>query len=455
MLVLWVMAVLCAVALKLSFSSHLRLQVTASVGEGAQAVYLARAGVERTVAELVQGRDSVQTLDDLRESESTSCTKVELGEGHYTLFAGLDEQGEPTYGIMDEAARINVNTADAAILSKVPGMNTEISASIAALRKHQPFHSVNDLLLIEQVDVQHLFGEDMNGNGLLDPNEDDGDESWPPDNADGRLGRGLTAYLTTWSAAQNVTSEGKKRVNINSADAKSIAKSVPGLTSQEAESIVEHRKKTKFTSIADLLDVELVKKAAEQPKSSTPGGKDKKKSPEPSGGLSATKAKPPTPPKAKEKPVGKSEEKPAAESKERTATEGTGQKAFDAGKLRKIAGAVTTSDEAVLKGLVNINTASHAVLACLPGVTEPLARAIVRVRAQRKEGFETVADLLDVAGMSAEEFRQVCPYISVRSDVFRVLSFGVIEKTKVYRCVEAVIDRTVKTARIRYWRDLE
>ena len=259
-LVLWIMVVLSAVALQLSYSSHLRLQVTASIGQSTAALYLARAGVERAVADLVENRNSVQALADLRESDTVEYCNVELGNGTYTLLAALDESGDPVCGIMDEAAKINVNIADADVLRKLPGMNSELVSAIMALKQRGEIHDVNDLLLVEQVNVQLLFGEDANGNGLLDANEDDGGKSWPPDNADGSLDSGLVGYLTTWSATRQINTSGERRVDINSADAKKLQQAISGLTTQEAESIVEHRKKNKFASIANLLDVELVKK---------------------------------------------------------------------------------------------------------------------------------------------------------------------------------------------------
>jgi len=433
-LVLWVMVVLCAVALGLSFSSRLRLQVTASLGAGTKALYLARAGVERAIAELVDRRDSVQSLTDLRESEFSDYSNVELADGSYTLFAGLDGEGDPLYGIIDEAARINVNTADQAVLGKVPGMNSELISEILSKRTGQPFHNLNDLLLLERVDLELLFGEDANGNGLLDANEDDGDQSWPADNADGRLDRGLAGFLTTWSAARNVTADGQSRVNINSASAQELAKSIPGISSQEADSIVEHRKKKKFENIAALLDVELVVKKTEESKESGSRGEN-------SGESRRGSASP-----ARDG---------SSRTEEKTTVESTGQKAFDINKFQKIADYVTTTDDKVLKGVVNINTAPYEILVCLPGITEAAAREIVRLQEEREEGFETVANLLDVEGMSVDLFKQICPHISARSDVFSVRSFGVIEKGDFYRCVEAVIDRTQEVAQIRYWREIE
>ena len=86
-LVLWVMAILSAVALQLSFSSHLRLKTVAAIGQGTQALFLARAGIERAVADLKEGRNAIQGLHDLRETPTNPYSNVEVGAGSYTLLA--------------------------------------------------------------------------------------------------------------------------------------------------------------------------------------------------------------------------------------------------------------------------------------------------------------------------------------------------------------------------------
>lgn len=435
---LWVMVVLCAVALHMTFSSHLRLQVTASIGDSAKAHSLARAGVERAIADLTEGRDKLRTLADVQEGEGVSYCNIGLGEGSYTLLAGLDAAGQPHYGIMDESAKINIVTAAPAILSKVSGMNSDLVAEILEARSREAFHQINDLLLLEGIDLQQLFGEDRNGNGLLDSNEDDGGESWPPDNADARLDTGLVALLTTWSATRNVTVEGKDRVNIGSASADQIVKSLSGITSEQAKSIVEHRKKRTFTNIADLLDVQLVSEESS-------GSDSKSKKSAAGAGRQESAAK-------TEKDDKRST---SSESKDNASEESTTRKAFDEKTFRGIADSITTTDDEVLKGMVNLNTAPREILACLPGIADTVAREIVLARENRKEGFKTVADLLDVEGISLDMWKKICPCVSVRSDVFSVRSFGVVEKSGFYRCVEAIIDRTDESARIRYWRELE
>jgi DNA uptake protein ComE-like DNA-binding protein len=232
------------------------------------------------------------------------------------------------------------------------------------------------------------------------------------------------------------------------------------VTDQEAESIVAHRDKSKFASIADLLDVELVEKVAEQPKGKpdqqgkTPrkpedkAPEQEKTSKEPEGS-SEGGAKP------SEQPDKPKKAQNAKKKKPQTTVKGTGKKAFDMKKFRQIADQVTTQDEDVIKGVVNINTAPAEVLACLPGFDDALARRIVGWRRGHATGFETAADLLDVEGVSMDVFKQVCPLVSARSDVFSVRSFGVLGDGDMYCCVSAVIDRTGDTAKIGYWRELE
>lgn len=81
--------------------------------------------------------------------------------------------------------------------------------------KNSPLESLDELLLVRGVTSDLLYGEDFNRNGLLDPNENDGDASWPPDNADGALQLGWSAYLTVYGREKNTRWDGTNRININ------------------------------------------------------------------------------------------------------------------------------------------------------------------------------------------------------------------------------------------------
>jgi type II secretory pathway component PulK len=90
---------------------------------------------------------------------------------------------------------------------------TALSPSYPA--KNSPLESLDELLLVRGVTPEYLYGEDFNRNGLLDPNENDGDASWPPDNADGALQLGWSAYLTVFGREKNTRWDGTNRININ------------------------------------------------------------------------------------------------------------------------------------------------------------------------------------------------------------------------------------------------
>jgi len=119
-----------------------------------------------------------------------------------------------------------------------------------------------------------------------------------------------------------------------------------------------------------------------------------------------------------------------------------------------------TSDETVA-GLVNINTAPAEVLVCLPGMTDELVDGVLTLRRNQTDAFQSVADLLDAPKMTADIFKQVCPYITARSDVFRVRSFGVVGRPNSpsrpeFVCgLDVVLERNGAACRIRYWRELE
>jgi type II secretory pathway component PulK len=85
--------------------------------------------------------------------------------------------------------------------------------------KNGKFTSVEELLLVKGVTGSVLYGEDFDRNGLLTLNEDDGDESFPPDNQDGVLNRGLFPYLTVLSYENDVSKDNRKRVFLFSDEA--------------------------------------------------------------------------------------------------------------------------------------------------------------------------------------------------------------------------------------------
>lgn len=156
---------------------------------------------------------------------------VPVGEARFWLIGRTTNDWEinltkPAFGLVDEASKINLNapwlTAD--MIQYLPGMSLQIAAAIMDWRdanstvsdngaedetysrltqsyktKNAPFESVEELRLVAGMTAEILYGEDANLNGVLDANENDGDDSAPYDNRDGRLDPGLMEYFTIYS----------------------------------------------------------------------------------------------------------------------------------------------------------------------------------------------------------------------------------------------------------------
>ena len=82
------------------------------------------------------------------------------------------------------------------------------------LCKNAPFETIQELRLIYGMDMPTLIGEDANLNGILDPNENDGDALPPSDNQDSQLDPGLLEYLTAYSREPTITTNGFTRYNV-------------------------------------------------------------------------------------------------------------------------------------------------------------------------------------------------------------------------------------------------
>lgn len=93
------------------------------------------------------------------------------------------------------------------------------------------FVDLRCLLAVPGISAPLLYGEDMNFNGRLDPNENDGDESLPQDDHNGALRAGLLRYLSTF---------GDGKVNPNMAPVE-ILQTVPGVSKKIAGEIAKRR----------------------------------------------------------------------------------------------------------------------------------------------------------------------------------------------------------------------
>ena len=240
-LVLWISFGL--VVLSLYFANSMSFELKAADNRyAAKQADLALAGAARYAGYVIT---TLATNGVVPDHQLYRSEWVPMGEASFWFLGETtDEQLRseliPAFGLVDESSKLNLNTATVAMLQALPYMTTEFAAAIIDWRdtnsdltesgaedesyqrlnpprrcKNAPFESVDELRLVYGATVELLYGEDANRNGILDPNENDGDLTMPRDNADGRLNPGITAYLTVHTRQLPTKADGSARINLN------------------------------------------------------------------------------------------------------------------------------------------------------------------------------------------------------------------------------------------------
>jgi len=342
--------------------------------------------------------------------DSQSYQAVQIGRSYFwVLHSNLEDDEEFDYGLTDEAGKINLNSASLEMLLRLPGMTTELAASIIDWRdedseistggaeneyyllqsepyncKNAAFETVEEILLVKGASEELLYGEDTNLNGILDDHENDGDLSDPPDNRNGRLEPGFYDYVTVYSVEANVDSKGNQRININDPAARAELESALQEVVTEERSLEIMNLVPIRPSFANVLDFYFM----------------------------------------------------------------TGLK-FE--EFAQIADRLTTSDEETLPGLVNVNTASKEVLLCLPGLEEKDADAMLSYRDGNEE-LSSIAWVTKV--LDREKATAIGSYITVRSFQYSADIVCLSGNGRAYKRYKAVFDTQNGAPRIVYWKSL-
>ena len=121
-----------------------------------------------------------------------------------------------------------------------------------------------------------------------------------------------------------------------------------------------------------------------------------------------------------------------------------------ADELAKIEGSITASTN--VQGLVNVNTAAEAVLACIPGVGFEKAPALVAYRQTNPNNLSSIAWVTQVLDRNSALLAG--PYITTRSYQFAADVAALGHYGRGYRRVRVVFDTTEGTPRIVFRQDL-
>jgi type II secretory pathway component PulK len=402
--VLWVSFGLVSLALYFAHSMSFELRASDNRVAGVESEQ-AIAGAARYVSNILANAEEPGTVPDLNTYRFEA---VPVGQATFWLIGSGDRTGAPdvpVFGLVDEASKLNLNTATPEMLELLPRMTPELAAAIKDWRdadeevtqggaesqvysrldppymcKNTNFESSDELRLVSGAYLDILYGEDANLNGVLDPNENDGDVSPPSDNRDGRLDLGILQYLTVYSRQPNTGTNVNNRQQLapllqekfNADRANRILAQVGGQT---------------FGSLLEFYF-----------------------------GSQMTRE-----------------------------------------EFAQIEGDITVTNRPT-EGLVNVNTASEAVLTCIPGIGTDNAPTLVAYRQSNPDKLNSLAWVKDALAWTPEadmeKVRRVGPWITGRTYQFTADIAAVGHHGRGYQRVKYVFDTSDGAPRILYRQDL-
>lgn len=387
-----------------------------------RAYWAARSGIEQIIAKLEQAMSAGNTRGAYMLDDLASVAQGNLDGSVWEIAHDFDSRVR--FGPMDAHAKLNINRvvmSPSAVedLMELEGMTEDVVAAIldwidaddtisqygAELSAYQgfpspyeprngPMRTIRELELIRNVSPETVRGEDWNLNNLLDPNEQDGDLSWPNDNRNNSLDAGWSQYLTTASVEPVYREDGGVRVYLPTATEAQVVAVVSGITPLQARVIIGYAQ-SPDAFITDFIGTTLRQVAqrlgdpAIQPQMVQNLSRD---------------------------------------------------------QLTQLLQRCTFDDPEAgpVPGRINLNTTSREILLLTPifrGVAgEGAADLLLFARTQRGGGFDTILDLLDY--IPAQQLQIVARYIDVRSSAYIVTSRGVDTATGHEVQIRATLQQT-------------
>ena len=407
-LILTLGVVVFLTGLLLVFSRQMRVEALASENllRSVEADAVAHGAAQHVLNRLVNNQVQA-TLDTEIQSEATT-----LGDGQFWIVRpNPDDEHKYAYGVVDEASKLNINTASNDMLLLLPGMTPELAASIVDWRdadstvtngvgaeseyymqlpepyncKNSPFETLDELLLVKGATRDLLYGVDANRNGVVDASEND--SSSPLSGFNGQMQCGLCKYLTVYSAEPNLSQTGTPRTYVGDKSAKTMA------------------------ALTTLLKLSL-----------------------PAARVGAVTAQ--------------LRNKPAATN----LLDFYFKSGLKIDEFTPIADLITTAKAPIQMGLINVNTAPREVLRCLPGLEDSDIDLIIAGRTANALNLSSVAWL--AAFITAPKAAQMGGMITTHSSQFSADIVGVCGNGRSFKRAKYVFDIRYSPARIVYRKDM-
>jgi type II secretory pathway component PulK len=340
--------------------------------------------------------------------------------------------------------------------------------------KNGPLDSLDELLLVKGITPPILYGTDANRNGL----DSDGNPANP----------GLAAYFTVYTHETNVDAQGNPRIYINDSDLNSLFDKLSNALGEDlANYIIAYRLYGPNNGNSVTIVQTPVDNDARGGRGGTGGitigislgGGSSSSAPLSNNDRSAVTNQ-----------IGNDRANTAQRQLSKInslfdlinssvnvpTTTGTGQNqqtrsvAYNSPLndpsqqkqlLPLLLDLVTATTDTDLPGKVNLNTAPEAVIRALPNLSETDIESILAQRPDLSSAsqapdpiFQTLAWLITEASVSPATVKALEPYITARSQVYRIQSVGYFDAEGPTVRIEAVIDTNNGRPRILMRRDL-
>lgn len=512
--VLIVVVVLSLVAYRFTDSMTAEYKVGARANDAAQAKAAAVSGLHYAAAVLSDRATFASELDSDPFDNEDIFARVEVPAGGGAtarkkayfdvrcVAPSADGGGyEQRFGVIDEGGKLNINSMIALdatgealynALLKIPNVTPEIADAIVDWvdaddtrrasgaesseysslpnpykAKNGPLNSLDELLLVQGVTPDLLYGGDRNRNGVMDEGDTSADRGW----AD---------YLTVYGRELNVASDGQVRTYLNGDNLTTIQQQLTPQLGDELTNFILAAKVFRLRQTDDSGNIPVTTTAT-----TTSRGSSGSVTLTVSSGATAQKATRAATPDEIQAAVaaklptvftggnrisgslatlvtGYVELPRAPDAKPDDPTVVAYSPLLDPAKRAAMLPALmdrTTIKQAVeMVPRINVNTAPREVLMAVPGMTDAYADAIVSGRQSQPPGdpaYVSGAWLLASNTLPPTAYKAMEKYITGGTMVYRVQSVGYLEGTggPVAR-MEAVIDTNQGAPRFLLVRDL-
>ena len=473
-----------------------------------QARWAARAGMEQMVAIMefhLQNADPDDPMAVVRDMEEHATGTTATGSWDIRHF--LD--GLEWAGPLDEGAKLNINVATNMQLTNIPNMTPDVVDAIIDWRdadddvqglgaesdyysnrtlgykpRNGNFRSFAELELVAGAWPLYVRGEDWNLNGRLDPNENDGNKSFPNDKPDGKLDGGWSKFLTATSVQSPMSLSGENKLPLKGADPESLTKRL-GIDAEQAKALATYGNQPNAKPEA-LIATPLSQLASGgtggtgstggtgttgSGSSSGTGGKSGgaggRTGGASSGGtsMSASASGASSGGRGSTGSSGSGSGSSAAAGGGSSGRSSSGRSSGGTGGTSAVADLTSQQLRAVLRettaddfakpvpGRMNINTVPDSVLKEVLEMDPRVADAIIARRRSKPEGITSLADLSDMSGINPTVLTQLATQFDVTSSVYTVTSRGRAATTGAEVEIEAVVDKSQLPAKIISYRE--